>query len=85
MNDTVRARLTLRSASAETVRDARLRLERLGFRVVDEGPAGIGFTGDAERFEEVFGAPREAPVVIPEELADVAAAIVFPRGPELFP
>src|SRR4051812_28445707 len=72
-------------ASPETVREARQTLQRLGFRVVEESPAGIAFSGDADRFEEVFGTPAEAPIAVPEELAGVAAGVVLARRPELFP
>jgi hypothetical protein len=91
MNGTVRARLILRSPSgdppgdAETVRVAREALKSLGFRVVEESPAGIAFSGDADRFEEVFGSPAETPIAVPAELADVATDVVLPRRPETFP
>jgi hypothetical protein len=72
-------------ANADTVREAREKLTGLGFRVVEEGPTGIAFSGDADRFEEVFGTPAAAPIPVPQELAGVAAGVVLPSTPELFP
>jgi hypothetical protein len=72
-------------ASPETVREAREKLTSLGFRIVDEGPIGIAFTADADLFEDVFGPPAEAPIAVPQDLAGVAAGVVLPRAPELFP
>jgi hypothetical protein len=72
-------------ANPETVHVARETLKRLGFRVVEESPAGIAFSGDAARFAEVFGPPAEAPIAVPEELAGVATGVVVPERPELFP
>jgi hypothetical protein len=73
------------AASPETVRVARETLKRLGFRVVEESLAGVAFSGDADRFAEVFGPPAEAPIAVPEELAGVAAGVVVPERPELLP
>jgi hypothetical protein len=72
-------------ATADTVREAREKLTSLGFRVVDEGPTGIAFTGDPDRFEDVFGTPAAVRIPVPEELAGVAAGVVLPSTPELFP
>jgi hypothetical protein len=72
-------------ANADTVREAREMLMSLGFRIVDEGPTGIAFTGDADRFEDVFGTPAAAPIPVPKELSGVAAGVVLPHTPELFP
>lgn len=72
-------------ANADTMREAREKLTSLGFHIVDEGPTGIAFTGDADRFENVFGTPTAAPIPVPQELAGVAAGVVLPNTPELFP
>jgi|SRR5215218_2404419 len=98
MHDTLRARLILRSpsgdsvldegaepASSETIRNARQLLIGLGFAVVAEDPSGISLEGDAERFKRLFGDPATTPLVVPDELAGVAAGVVIPRSPELFP
>ena len=85
MGDTVRARLIAEPASPETIRDARRRLIELGFHVEAEDPGGIAFDGDAERFRQVFGDPAAPELVVPDELASVAAGVVIPRSPELFP
>lgn len=98
MSDTVRARLILRSpsggsvldedaepATPETIRDARRASVGLGFHVVAEDPTGIAFEADAERFKRLFGDPATTPLAVPDELAGVAADVVIPRSPELFP
>jgi hypothetical protein len=98
MTDTVRARLILRSPSGgsvldegaepaipETIRDARQALIGLGFHVAAEDPTGLAFAGDAERFKRLFGDPATTPLIVPDELAGVAAGVVIPRSPELFP
>jgi|SRR5919108_3950507 hypothetical protein len=98
MSETVRARLILRSpsgdsvleegaepASPATVRDAREGLIGLGFRVHAADRTGIAFEGKAERFTAHFGDPATTPLAVPDELAGVAADVVIPRTPELFP
>jgi predicted TIM-barrel fold metal-dependent hydrolase len=82
----VRARAVLHpDAGPEAARQAARILAELGFDVVQEDAGGVAFAGDAERFEQVFGTPAAASVPVPAELSGVAASIVIPRRPELFP
>jgi hypothetical protein len=74
--------------SPETLRDAATRLRERGFTIVQEGPVSITVSADAELFEQVFAAapgPEGPPARIPADLADVVAAVTFPRPPELHP
>jgi hypothetical protein len=76
----------------EAFDDATARLARLGFEVGDRGGATLTLVGDRELFERVFstrlewveepgaGGPSwrpDRPVVVPDELVDVVAGVVF--------
>jgi serine protease AprX len=75
--------------SADALRDAANRLGERGFAIVQEGPTSITISADRELFERTFstspGAETGAPAQIPPDLADVVAAVTFPRPPELHP
>lgn len=80
----------------EAFDDATARLAGLGFDVGDRGAATLTVVGDRALFERVFstrlewaeepgaGGPSwrpERPVVVPDELADLVAGLVFPIVP----
>jgi hypothetical protein len=82
-----------------TVAEARRRLEELGF-VVPHSGVTLTVLGDAARFERVFGVKlaveedelagdlavrAEGEPVVPDSLAGVVEAVVFPEPPEFFP
>jgi hypothetical protein len=82
-----------------TVAEARRRLEELGF-VVPHSGVTLTVVGDAARFERVFGVKlvleedertgglavsADGEPVVPDSLADVVEAVVFPEPPEFFP
>jgi hypothetical protein len=84
----------------EAFDEAAARLERLGFDVGDRGAATLTVSGDRALFERVFstrlewaeepgtGGPSwrpERPPVVPDELADVVAGVVFPIVPISLP
>jgi serine protease AprX len=71
-------------ASEANLAEAAARLEALGIDVVARGPTGLTLSANTELFERTFGTAIDGPAV-PEDLADVIAAIVLPERPELFP
>jgi hypothetical protein len=71
-----------------------LTLSELGFRIVQVGPRGVGFEGDAQLFQQVFqvslqptpnGMTYSSPPQLPTPLADLKASVYFPTKPEFFP
>jgi hypothetical protein len=74
---------------ADALAEAATRLRERGFAIVQEGPTTVTISANPERFEETFattsGAEGAAPARIPPDLADVVAAVTFPRPPELHP
>lgn len=83
----------------ETFDEAAARLAALGFDVGDRGAVTLTVAADRTLFERVFstrlewaeepgaGGPSwrpERPAVVPDELADVVAGVVFPIAP-IFP
>jgi serine protease AprX len=71
-------------ASDEANAEAAARLEALGIDVVSTGPTGLTISADREVFERTFGTASD-PIAVPEELADLIAAIVLPQQPQLYP
>jgi len=81
------------SVENERIREARKRLEKLGFSISSQNQTTLSITGPAKRFTEVFGIEENMisgpssdihAVVIPPDLREFIADVFIPKPPEFF-